>query len=503
MSQKLERPLALIILDGWGVSSNRSGNAIAAAHTPYYNHLRTNFPGAVLEASGRFVGLAEGEPGNAETGHRTIGAGRVVPTVAARVQSASMDGTLRDNQQMRAAFSTAAGRGAAVHFIGLIGDAGIHSSQEALFALLRSAKASGVREAFIHGILDGRDVRPRSADIYVEALEIKMADIGIGRIASLCGRFYGMDSSGNWERTARAYTMLVHGEGERGSDAVTAIRGSFLRGISDEFIAPVVIENEPNKPMAVIRDGDLVVFFNHTAEPMRQLVRSLAVPDAAASKPKVDTICLTEYDPTFGLPVIFAPANETSVLSDIFDEHGIMNYRITESGRAEHISSFFNSRSAAPGEFERQLILKAAGPESLDSEPESKSFKIADGVRQGLESGAPVVVANLPSPGLLAEAGNFEKAVEAVQFVDTCLGGILETVADLNGIAVITSSHPGCEEIDQPGRFANPVPFYVVDSERPELKLSVRGSLQDVAPTVLGLLGLECPPEMTGRDLRV
>src|SRR5688572_18413984 len=304
------RPLALIILDGWGVSSELQGNAIAAAHTPCYDELRSRFPFTALAVpavpTGRFLSAES----RSELGHRTIGAGREVETEPVRIEKAIRSGEFLRNEVLLSAFRSAVENGKSVHLVGLLSDGGVHSSQETLFALLRMAKMTGVDEAYVHGILDGRDVRPRTADVYVDALEIKMADIGIGKIASLCGRFYGMDNGQNWERTARAYTMVVHGEGERGFDAVTAIRASFLRGISDEFIAPIVIEKDIDLPVATVKEGDTVIFFNHNAEPMHQLVRSIAVPDAASVKPRINAVCLTEYDPTFGLPAAFDPLNE-------------------------------------------------------------------------------------------------------------------------------------------------------------------------------------------------
>lgn len=506
MTLNSKRPLALIILDGWGVSPDRGGNAIALAHTPYYDEIRERFPSTTLAVSGVSVGLPAGEPGNAEIGHRIIGAGRAVQTEAARIASAVATGKFLTDERLRPAIAKAAAERRAIHFIGLLGDGGVHSSQETLFALLRMAKLAGASNAFVHAILDGRDVRPRTADVYVDALEIKMADIGLGTVASLCGRFYGMDTSEHWERTARAYTMLVHGEGERGFDAVTAIRASFLRGISDEFISPIVIETRADEPVATIKDGDLVIFFNHRADGMRQLVRSLAVPDPASPKPRVETVCMTEYDPAFGLPVAFEQVNGGSFLSDIFDLRRIKNYRITETSRAAHLSTIFNGRSSANTDLERRVFLQTAGPETLETDPESKSFKITDTVIRGLNTvGEGVFIMNLPAAALLAETGNFDKTAESVQFVDTCLGGVIEKVIEMNGVAVVTASHSGCESIAARNGSRNepaPVPFHVIDPENTHKRLASGGSLADVAPTMLGILGIEQPPEMTGRDLR-
>ncbi len=510
MSFETRRPLALIILDGWGVSPQHDGNAIALAHTPYYDEICERYPSTTLAASGVPVGLSADAPGNAEVGHRTIGAGRTIRTDGARIENSVKTGELLKNDVLLKAFGRAAGIGSAVHFVGLLSDGGVHSTQETLFALLRMAKRSGVSQAFVHGILDGRDVQPRTADIYVDALEIKMADIGLGKIASLCGRFYAMDSRENWERTARAFTMLVHGEGERSFDAITAIRASFLRGISDEFIAPIVIEKSMDEPMATVKNGDLVVFFNHKSEGMRQLVRSIAVPDASVAKPKVEAVCLTEYDPSFALPVAFAEQVESNMLTSVFEYCGFRNYRITETARSLHVSSYLNGSENQAGTFESRVVLPVSGLENLDSEPESQSFKIADSVLRTLgsdESG--LFVVNFPASDLVSESGNLEKTIESVQFVDTCLGGIIEKIREVNGVAVITSSHPGCEQMNLQPKFAgaprgttNPVPFHFIDPQNSETGLADGGSLADVAPTILGILGLKIPTEMTGRDLR-
>ncbi|NOT49238.1 MAG: 2,3-bisphosphoglycerate-independent phosphoglycerate mutase [Acidobacteria bacterium] len=510
MSYDKKRPLALIILDGWGISPNPEGNAIALAHTPYYDEICERFPFTTLVASGSRVGLPVDAPGNAEVGHRTIGAGRIVQTDAARIAGAVASGDLLRNEVLVSALGRAAAAESSVHFVGLLSDGGVHSSQETLFRLLRMAKLSGVTDAFVHGILDGRDVQPRTADIYVEALEIKISDIGIGKIASMCGRFYAMDSTEHWERTARAFTMMIHGEGERTFDAVTAIRASFLRGISDEFIAPIVIEQRMDEPMATIKDGDLVVFFNHKAEGMHQLVRSLAVQDATAAKPKIEAVCLTEYDPSFGLPVAFGEQEEKNMLATIFDYCGLRNYRITETSRSRHVSSYLNGRDQA-GTYENRIILHSDGIESLETGPESRSFKIADSLLRGLDSDrSGVFVVNFPASDLVSAGGNIDKTVEAIQFVDTCLGGVIEKIKEVNGVAVITSSHAGCEEISEkkrfsrtPGATGNPVPFHIVDHENTQVNLAAGGSLEDVAPTMLGILGLNIPAEMTGRDLRL
>ena len=511
MTTENTRPVALIILDGWGISDSSAGNAIALAHTPYYDQICARYPRTQLAASGEHVGLASGSSGSAEAGHLNIGAGRVVQTDIARIAKAVRSGDFEQNKVLQSAMARAAASGKPVHLIGLLSDGGVHSSPENLYALLRMAKREGANEVFVHGILDGRDVPPRTADIYVEALEIKMADIGVGRIATLCGRFFAMDSGENWERTARAFTMLVHAEGERASDARTAVRNSFLRGIADEFIAPIVLEKDTGVPVASVKDGDVVIFFNHRADTMRQLARSLAIPEIglAATKPSIEAICLTEYDHSFNLAVAFKPETEGCVLGEVLAGSRIANYRVAGTDRFPHVTSFFNG-GADPSIYECGAHVELPSGHHRDSEPEMESFKVADRVLQHINSGEPgVFVINFSASAIAAETGNLDRTIEAVQYIDTCLGGVIEKVSEAGGISIVTSSHGSCEEMlnasGQPNRFAtsNAVPFHVVGEDVMDLQLRSDGSLCDVAPTLLGILGVEKPGNMTGTDLRV
>ncbi|MBC7899114.1 MAG: 2,3-bisphosphoglycerate-independent phosphoglycerate mutase [Saprospiraceae bacterium] len=502
MTNGTKRPLALIILDGWGISSRKDGNAIALAHTPFYDEISANYPKTSLSASGTSVGLPADATGNAEIGHMSIGAGRIVRTDVSRIEQAVESGLFFENEVLKTAFAESKANKSSVHLIGLLSDGGVHSSTENLFGLLRMAKREGVSDVFVHCILDGRDVQPRTADIYAEALEIKMADIGIGRIASLCGRFFAMDSSENWERTARAFTMLVHAEGERSADAASAIRASFLRGIADEFIAPIVIESEPGIPAATVKDGDVVIFFNHRADSMKQLARSLSVAGDSANL-KVSTVCLTEYDHSFDLPVAFPPESEINTLGQLLADSGIPNYRIAEDDRIAHVTHFFNGAADGASQYEQSIHVPSTAA-TREAEPEMKSFKVTDMFLRAVEADAHgVFIVNLPASDLVAESGSLEKTIESVQFVDTCLGAIVEKIRNENGVAVITSSHGNCEEmLSGRGTTGNSVPFHLIAECVDGMALRENGSLQDIAPTILGIMGIEKPAEMTGSDLR-
>lgn len=512
MNETARRPLALVIVDGWGTSPRREGNAIALANTPFYDEICAKYPQTNLVAAGLRVGLTPDAPGSAEVGHLNIGAGRIVQTDVSRISHAVRSGRFFENKVLKAAFTKAKGNNSSVHLVGLMSDGEVHSSPENLFALLRMSRNEGVKDIFVHAILDGRDVAPRTADIYIEALEIKLADIGIGKIATLCGRYYAMDRDQNWERTARAYTMLVHSEGERATDAVSSIRSSFLRGISDEFIAPIILE-ENGKPIASVKDGDLVIFFNHRSDRMRQLVKSLSVTETADSfgKPKIETVCLTEYDRTFGLPAAFKADSEENVLAEVFAENGILNCRITETEKYPHVTYFFNGGIELEHPCEQRVLVPSPKSNTYETAPELACFKVTDKLLRSLEAGEnDVFIVNLAASDLVATTGNLEKTIEAVQFVDTCLGGIINKVREIGGIAVITSSHGNVEEMadlltgePKNSPTANPVPFHLIDEQANGLKLRENGALEDIAPTILGILGIEKPAEMTGKDLRL
>jgi 2,3-bisphosphoglycerate-independent phosphoglycerate mutase len=514
MNNGKRRPLALIILDGWGHSPRKEGNAIALAHTPYYDEICEKYPRTLLAASGMRVGLTPDAPGSSEVGHLNMGAGRIVQTDISRISDAIKSGTFFENAALKNAFAKARENDSAVHLIGLLSDGEIHSSPENLFALLRMAKNEGLENIFVHGILDGRDVQPRTADVYAEALEIKMNDIGVGRIATLCGRYYAMDRDANWERTARTFTMLVHAEGERAFDAVSAIRSSFLRGITDEFIQPIVLENEQGEPVASIRNGDVVIFFNHRGDRMRQLAKSLAVRDetdiASLSKPSIETVCLTEYDREFRLPVAFRQEGEDKALAQVFAENGVLNCRVAETEKYAHVTYFFNGGVEGEHPCEQRVIVPSLKKMSLEISPEMSCFKVTDKLLRALEADEnDVFIVNLAAADMVAHSGNLEKTIESVQFMDTCLGGIVEKIEEVGGIAIITSDHGNVEEMadlltGEPNiaHTVNPVPFHLIDTETQDLSLRTNGALEDIAPTILGILGLEKPAEMTGRDLR-
>ncbi len=507
------RPLALVILDGWGYSGS-NGNAVFPAKTPNYDRLSKEFPGTLLAASGPRIGLLPETPGNSEIGHRIIGAGRVVETKRTRVSNAIKSGEFFDNNILKGAFARARKRQASVHLVGMISDDGVHSSLETLFSLLRMAKSEGcVNRVFVHGILDGRNGAPQSADTLVELAEIMMAEIGCGKFATLCGQYYAMDRAENWGRTARAFTMLVHSDGERSPNPAMAIRNGYLRGLSDDLIEPVVIEEKPGTA-ASINDGDLVIYFNHSAGGMKQLVRSLSVrsseSEPATRKPIIDSVCIVEYDEDLKLPIAFKLRGETNVLGKVFADHGVVNCRLSAIEKHAHVTYFFNGGVETKHRGERRVMVPSSKIASLTKKTEMACFQVTKNLLSRLEAGEDdVYIVNLASTDLRSHSDSQKKSVEAVEFVDKCIGEIVKKIQDIDGVALITSDYgnfgdmPGAEsKHTNNGDPLNSVPFYLVAKNLNGMKLRENGALEDIAPTILGILGIEKPVEMTGNDLR-
>lgn len=507
-------PLALIIIDGWGYSPQREGNAIALAATPYYDELRENYPQTLLEASGTRVGLPAGVMGNSEVGHLNIGAGRVIRMDVSRVDYDIATGQFFHNPVLVAAMDGVKKRGTTLHLMGLVSDGQVHSSIEHLYALLRMARNHGLERVYIHCFLDGRDTPPASAADYVAALQKKIGEIGCGQIASLIGRYYAMDRDKRWDRTQRAYEMLVNGKGEPATDPVAAIKGSYERGITDEFLEPIVIAKANGQPVATIKDGDGVIFFNFRPDRARQLTRVLAIEGFhefdVSGRPQIEFVCFTVYDRTFPLPVAFPPYDHKNVLAEIWADICIRNYRLAETEKYAHVTYFFNGGVEKEHKCERRLLVPSPKIATYDLQPQMSAFKVTDNVLGGIEEGeTDVFVINFANPDMVGHTGKLDKTIEACQYVDTCLGRIIKRMRKAHGITIITADHGNAEQMINPktggphtAHTTNPVPFHLIDEESKGMRLREGGALEDVAPTLLGLLGNEKPEEMTGRDLR-
>jgi 2,3-bisphosphoglycerate-independent phosphoglycerate mutase len=508
----IPRPIVLIVLDGFGVRDDGADNAIALARTPNLDRFFATYPHTTLAASEMRVGLPDGQMGNSEVGHLNMGAGRVVYMDSTRITKAVRGGEIERNAVLVEAMDRVREQGA-LHLLGLVSDGGVHSYQEHLEGLLRMAKRRGLPRVFVHAFLDGRDTPPASGAGYLEKLLRFLSDLGGGALATVSGRYYAMDRDRRWERTERAWRALVMGEGQRATDPLAAVRASYERGVTDEFVEPVVIEGADGRPVATVRDGDSALFFNFRADRARQLTAALALPAFEGFPrpvlPRLHFVCMTEYDATFGLPVASPPEKLTGILADVMAAHHLHNLRIAETEKYAHVTYFFNGGSEQPWPGEDRVLIPSAKVATYDLQPEMSASEITEALLQQLAQGRhDVVVGNFANPDMVGHTGVLPAAVRAVEVVDGCLGRIAEAVLARGGALLITADHGNCEVMRDPvtgqphtAHTTLPVPFLLVQ-EGARGSLRDGGALEDVAPTILGLLGITPPSEMTGRDLR-
>jgi 2,3-bisphosphoglycerate-independent phosphoglycerate mutase len=508
------KPLALIILDGFGYRAEREGNAIALAEMPVYNELLEKYPHMLIEASGECVGLPKGVMGNSNVGHLCMGAGRVLRTDVERINREIQTGQFFHNLALNAAMDSAAKHDRALHIMGLVSDGLVHSSQEHAYALLRLAKECEVRRVYVHCFLDGRDTPPASAEKYVTAMQTKCQEIGAGEIATLCGRYYAMDRDKRWERTERAYKLLVHGEGEPATDPLAAIRRSYEHNVTDEFVEPVVVTRDGGVPVGSIQAGDSVIFFNFRADRARQITSALAVPGfddfPTPNRPHTHFVCFAVYDKTYPLPVAFPPELPRNILAGVFAAHDVPNYRLAETEKYAHVTYFFNGGTEREFPHEKRLLVPSPKVATYDLVPEMSAFKITDKLLRAIgERQTDVFIVNFANPDMVGHTGKLDKTIEACQHVDTCLGWITKAMHSARGTTLLTADHGNAELMIDPrtgephtAHTTNPVPFHLIDEDSIGAKLREGGALEDVAPTMLGILGIEKPKEMTGRDLR-
>ena len=513
MSKK-KGPLALIIIDGWGYSVSREGNAIALAATPFYDELSDKYPCTLLEAHGSRVGLPAGVMGNSEVGHLNIGSGRVIRMDVSLVDHEIETGEFFRNNVLTEIIESAKTRGKALHLMGLMSDGQVHSSMTHLYALLKMAKEHGLENVYVHCFLDGRDTPPSSAAHYIAALQRKLNEIGCGEIATVVGRYYAMDRDKRWERTQRAYDLLTKAIGERATDPIAGINQSYERGVTDEFVEPIAIVRKDGSPVATIKGDDSVIFFNFRPDRARQLTRALALADfnefEIADRPRVHFVCFTMYDSTFNLPIAFPPRQHRNVLAEAWGDLRVRNYRLAETEKYAHVTYFFNGGVEKEFPCEQRLLVPSPKIATYDLQPEMSAFKVTEKVLRGIDEGeTDVFVINFANPDMVGHTGKLDKTIEACQYVDTCLGWITKRIREARGITLITADHGNAEQMIDPttgsphtAHTTNPVPFHLIDEESIGAKLRSGGALEDVAPTLLGLLGLEKPTEMTGTDLR-
>jgi len=511
------RPAALIILDGWGITEDEGASARAKAKTPFYDGIEASNPGTALSASGVDVGLPEGQMGNSEVGHLNIGAGRIVYQDYTRINMAVEDGSFFENETLVDAMESARESGGRLHMMGLMSDGGVHSDQKHLYALLGMARRLGVKDVRIHAFLDGRDTPPKSGAGYLRNLVDYVNAEGLSdmaRIATVSGRYYAMDRDNRWERVRKAYDAIVSGAGNVSDDGVTAIEEAYERGETDEFVVPTVINypTDPKPENSRLADGDSVIFFNFRTDRARELTRALALDDFGgferADRPRLSYFaCMTEYDETFGLPVAFPPKRLENILGGYLSSLGLRQLRIAETEKYAHVTFFFNGGEEEPFEGEdRCLIPSPKDVPTYDKKPQMSAYEVTDEVLKRIASGVyDVIVMNYANPDMVGHTGIMEAAVKACEALDECLSKVVPAVLETGGIVMITSDHGNVERMrdDSTGQpytahTSNLVPLIVVGED---IELDGDGILADVAPTLLDLVGLKQPGEMTGRSL--
>jgi 2,3-bisphosphoglycerate-independent phosphoglycerate mutase len=514
---KQPRPIVLTVLDGWGYRAEAKGNAIALARKPAYDELMRKFPNTLIHTSGPFVGLPEGQMGNSEVGHMNMGAGRIVHMDITRIDLLIANKHIQNVPLFRQAMER--GRQGQLHLLGLLSDGGVHSHIQHLFALLEMAKLEKVEKVFVHCFMDGRDTPPNSGRDYLRQLQQKMRELGVGEIATLVGRYYAMDRDNRWERVELAYRALVHGEAEiKTDDPVQALQRSYGQGVTDEFVKPIVVmkgNGASASPVGLIRDDDAVIFFNFRADRARQMTFALAAPSfdkfANAKRPKnLFYVAMTQYDKNWPwLKYVIAPEKLEHILAQVFADLQYKNLRTAETEKYAHVTYFFNGGVEKPFAGEERILVPSPKVATYDLKPEMSAAGITDTVVKAIEKGEfDAIIMNYANADMVGHSGRLEAAIKAVETVDAGLARIYQTLKPRGGAWIITADHGNAETMIDPAtggphtyHTTNPVPFILVgDEDRVQLKPG--GSLRDIAPTMLSILGQPRPKDMTGTDLR-
>jgi len=507
--------VVLIVLDGWGINLNTSANTFTIARTPVFTSMLQEFPHTELQASGEAVGLPEGQMGNSEVGHLNLGAGRIVYQDSTRISKAIIDGEFFKNPTLLSAMASVNKFRSSLHLMGLLSDGGVHSRLDHIFALVDMAKAQGVKDVFFHAFLDGRDTPPSSAIQYIKQLEDYFARLGTGKIATISGRYYAMDRDKRWERVQKAYDAIALGIGIRKYSAIDAVERSYENHRTDEFMIPtVIVDSDTNRPLAVIRDQDAVIFCNFRSDRAREITRALTDPSFQGfQRPSVPTlstfVCLTTYDETFNLPVAFVPVKLTNILGEVLSAHNVKQLRIAETEKYAHVTFFFNGGEETPFPLEdRILIPSPRNVATYDQKPEMSAREVTDNIVLHITSQKyGFILANFANPDMVGHTGVIDAGIKAIEVIDECLGRILRAAQDAETEVVITADHGNIEMLTdtstgQPhtAHTTNPVPCVVT---RKNTELRIGGILADVAPTVLNLMDIKKPLEMTGNSLLV
>ena len=495
-----------MILDGWGIAPASSSNAASLARTPNLDKYFANYPHTQLEASGLEVGLPAGQIGNSEVGHLNIGSGRIIYQSLTRISKSIADGDFFTNPVLVQVMDEVKVSGKALHLLGLLSDGGVHSHITHIIALLKMAKKHGLSKVYVHAFLDGRDVPPQSALTYVEQLEQAMATIGVGKIATVSGRYYAMDRDKRWERLAKAYATVVQGEGERAVSATTGIQASYAAGVTDEFVIPFAVEGVDGR----IQAGDGVIFANFRPDRAREITRAIIDEDfpyfeRPASARPVHFACMAQYDATIAAPVAYPPEEINDTLGQVLAERGLQQLRIAETEKYAHVTFFFNGGVEEPNKNEERILIPSPKVATYDLQPEMSAEEVTQALLTELDKDKfDVVILNFANPDMVGHTGVLEAAIKAMEKVDECVGRIVEKVLSLDGSACICADHGNLEKMAEDdgepntAHTTNPVPFLLVSKEQHQLH---QGILADIAPTMLELLHIPQPKAMTGKSL--
>ncbi|MFF2157816.1 2,3-bisphosphoglycerate-independent phosphoglycerate mutase [Paenibacillus chitinolyticus] len=505
------KPVALIILDGFGLRGEVHGNAVAQAKKPNYDRYWNQFPHTTLTACGEAVGLPEGQMGNSEVGHLNIGAGRVVYQDLTRISKSIRDGEFFDNHTLIGAVRHAKQNNKKLHLYGLLSDGGVHSHIAHLYALLELAKKEDLQEVYIHAFLDGRDVAPDSAKNYMEQLQAKIAEIGVGKVATVQGRYYAMDRDKRWERTEKSYRAMVYGDGPHYTDPIKAITESYEKSVFDEFVMPTVITDENDKPVGLVESGDAVIFFNFRPDRAIQLSQVFTNKDFRGFDrgelfPKdLYYVCLTLFSETVEGYVAYKPKDLDNTLGEVLAQNNMRQLRIAETEKYPHVTFFFSGGRDVELPGETRILIPSPKVATYDLKPEMSAYEVAAAaVKEVNEDKQDVIILNFANPDMVGHSGMLEPTIKAVEATDECLGQVVEAILAKGGVVCITADHGNADlvldDAERPftAHTTNPVPFIVTSND---VTLREGGVLADIAPTLLHLLKLPQPPEMTGLSI--
>ena len=506
---KQQTPVVLMILDGWGISKQAEGNAIVQGNTPNMERLFNSCGHSQLLCSGEFVGLPEGQQGNSEVGHLNLGAGRIVYQELTRINKAVREKTLQENKAFQQVMEDCLQQNKPLHLMGLVSPGGVHSHSSHLYGLLELAAAKGLTKVYVHCFLDGRDVGPATGLGFVQELEEKLQQLGLGQIATVSGRYYAMDRDNRWERVEKAYLAMTAGQGQTASSAAEAVQQSYDKGETDEFVLPTVIQHADGSPVAVIGKEDGVIFFNFRGDRAREITKAFVNKNFdgfAREYLGVHFVAMTQYEEGLDVMTAFPPQELTNTLGQVLAAHGVKQFRVAETEKYAHVTFFFNGGLEEPNPLEDRLLVPSPKVATYDLQPEMSAMAVKDNLVQAIEGGQyPFLLVNFANTDMVGHTGILEAACKAVETVDQCVGEVAEAVKKAGGVLLITADHGNAEKMldtakgtPHTAHTANPVPFIAMTPQPCQV---ADGSLQDVAPTVLALLGIEKPEEMTGNCL--